>query len=527
MVLINNIAAGTKRFVVSSSNKPLPDLRGFIQAVHNIASSIPLLRRGRDGVGASLDFDEDDRQFYRECGWPQEPSLDQYLKLIRRNPLADRAAHVYADESWAAFPEVYESEDGRVQTPFEKALEKQNPLNRLWTYCHLADRASCEGRMGGLYLGMSDGREAKDLAKPVAGFMPRRGRPMGIRPQLNYLTPMHQGEIEVLEVEGRYDSPRFNQPTYYHVRFDGYEPDDMEGSTPAQPNQSPVKVHWSRVIHLCPTAPGRAIGRYYLDTLLNPILDGQKVGGSSAEMFFKGGFPGLSFEAFKELIESADVDYDSIRDEAEQFMNGLKKYLASAGGTWKSLAPNIADPTPHMALQVMLITTALRCPVRIFVGSESGHLASTQDIINWTNRIMTRRSTYLNVFVVRQLIERLIGFGLLPRPKSYEVAWPDLNMRTGIDSAEEGLKKSQALMQYLTSKSWMLFRPMEYLTLVLHYTTKQAAMIVRKAGGEKAIIKAAQKMEEKANATTQGGGRNGNPPKRTPNRPADKILRKG
>ena len=506
---------------------PLPAVRQFVHLLTNLASSMPNLRRGgRGDFLQDLSFDQDGRQLYRECGWPETPTLDQYLRLIQRNGLADRAAHVYADESWSAFPEVYEDENVSKETKFEKTLAEINPLGRLWTYCHFSDRKSCEGRYGGMFLGVSDVSKTEDLKNPVSGFMPRRGRPAG-NVELLYLRPLHEGEIEILETEARLNNPRFGQPTYYNIRFHGYHTNDYD-TRPNQSNVSPARVHWSRVIHLCPTNPGEAYGPYYLDTVLNYLLDAQKVGGSSAEMFWKGGFPGWAFEGYKELAGQVEIDEESVRDELEAFMNGLKRYLASSGGSWKSLAPNVADPTPHMMTQVMLIAAAIRCPVRILMGSESGHLASTQDILNWNSRVQDRRSKYLNVFVIRQLIERLIGFGILPRPSAYYVAWPDLNLRTSLDGAEEAMKKSQALMQYMSSDAWMMVRPLEYLTMFMSFSVKQANAIIRRAGGEDVILKTIKQLKSKeTKSKPQGGGTNGNPPKNTPNRPKNKIIRKG
>lgn len=519
-----------KPFLLPSLRQFMDDVRQEMVGNQGGPSTMPRLSLSRTGINRYLDTDLNGRDIARECGYLEDPQLDDYLHLIRRNGLADRACHVYPDEAWSAFPDVTETEDGTKVTEFEQRLADINPLGRLWTFCHQADRESHKGTYGGLFLGMSDARTVEDLEQPVAGFMPRRGRPTSRTPDLNYMVPLHEGEIEVTDVEARLGNVRFNQPSYYRIKFGGYEPDNR---TVSSVNNAPTapRVHWSRVIHLCPTKPGKTFGNFWLEPAFNHLKDGEKTAGSSAEMFYKGGFPGIAFEGFKELAGVGDLDIDSVREEVEDFLMGLKKYLASSGGTWKSLAPNLTDPTPFVMIQVMLTAATIKCPVRVLMGSESGHLASTQDVLNWNSRIQQWRMQYLNVFVVRALIERLIGFGVLPRPKTYEVAWPDLNLRTSIEASEEALKKSQALMQYMTSGAWMVVRPLEYLTLFMSFTLKQAAMIVRRAGGEDLILSTIRKMKEKETqskaAAPQGGGRNGKPPRRKPSRPSGQIVRRG
>jgi hypothetical protein len=59
------------------------------------------------------------------------------------------------------------------------------------------------------------------------------------------------------------------------------------------------------------------------------------------------------------------------------------------------------------------------------MGSERGELASSQDKLNWDERILDRRTQFAGPFVVRPFIDRLIEFGALPQPTEYVIRWPE------------------------------------------------------------------------------------------------------
>jgi hypothetical protein len=203
-----------------------------------------------------------------------------------------------------------------------------------------------------------------------------------------------------------------------------------------------MKVHWTRAIHV---ADNRMTSEIFGIPRLRPILphiqDIRKVSGSSAEMFFKGGFPGYQFRTDPGL--GADVELiseDDIRDNVEAYMNGLVRYLTAVGGQWESLAPQVADPSNNLTQQLTYLCLTIGVPFRIFIGSEAGHLASTQDAGTWKERLRGRQLNYLQPWVVNPFVERLMEIGALPRVKRFLINWRDLQTLGDKDRADVGFE---------------------------------------------------------------------------------------
>lgn len=151
--------------------------------------------------------------------------------------------------------------------------------------------------------------------------------------------------------------------------------------------------------------------------------------------------------------------------------------------------------------------------MRIFQGSESGHLASTQDAETWNRRLKRRQEAYINSFVIRPFVERLVAVGVLPKPKKLFINWNDLNAMSDEQKSDIALKKSQALFQYVSGKVETVLPIREFLTIVLGLTPANADMVVKEISKNKKLIteKAwdTTAMLEKVSQGPQGGARKG------------------
>ena len=247
-------------------------------------------------------------------------------------------------------------------------------------------------------------------------------------------------------------------------------------------------------------------------------MDCRKILSSSAEMFYKGGFPGYSFETHPN-IEDPEIDRKFLKEQVFRYMQGLQRYMALEGMTAKSLTPQIADPTSHMLNQLNTICLTLGVPLRIFMGSEQAHLASTQDAQNWNRRLAGRQNRYLTPCVIRPLINRLMGLGVLPRILKYFVEWKDMNALSDKDKADVSMKKSQAMMAYVSSGSETIMSPYHFFTFILGMTEAEADAVV--AGATTSKTKEAWKKQTTPTAANMLGKR---PPRNalggTPKQPA-------
>jgi hypothetical protein len=256
-------------------------------------------------------------------------------------------------------------------------------------------------------------------------------------------------------------------------------------------------------------------------------LDLKKIVSGSGEMFWKGGFPGLSLETHPS-IENAVIDEEGIKKQVDDYQNGLQRYLALSGMAAKSLTPQVADPGGHVDVQIKLIAAALGVPWRVFVGSEQAQLASEQDTRAWNKRLTRRRNEYVTPFVVLPLIDRLQAFGVLPmvsEKNEVHVEWPDLHNPSEDEKAGVTEKKTNALAKYVQGGVDTLIPPFHYLTLILGMSDDEAQAVIDAAteqlDNEDGLLQqptpketAAQEAELQAAALAgRGGNGNGKPAK--------------
>jgi len=214
------------------------------------------------------------------------------------------------------------------------------------------------------------------------------------------------------------------------------------------------------------------------------LYDLYKLYGGSAEMYWRGAFPGLSLETHPQLGGDVTVDAAATRTQMEQYMNGLQRYLLNTGISAKSLAPQVVDPSKQIEIQLDAICIQLKVPKRIFLGSERGELASTQDSKAWNNRLMSRQNGYITPRIIVPFIDRLITFGVLPEPQGYSIVWEDLNSLTEEQQSIIAKNRIEAIAKYVASSgAETLVPPQFFLTDMLGFTDQQATAMLEE--GEK------------------------------------------
>lgn len=490
-------------------------------------------------MGGSVGLDAPGRNLAAECGYPTHPTTETYRELYNRWGVATRAVNIWPDECFAVYPQVYETERD-VNTRFERALKDLNKRIPFAHYLHRADRLSGIGHYGGLLFGLPG-----KLDTPAPGLDGKTGRPAAKKsqktPELYYLRPFSEDLLKVTDIDADPNSPRCGQPTWYSITL-AAPAGGLSGATVT------ARVHWTRVLHVADNREASDVaGVPRLRAVLNYLLDLRKIGGGSAEMFWKGAFPGYSFETVPDALGESVMDEESIKEQFFEYMNGLKRYLALDGVTAKALLPQAVDPTAHATQQLAMICATIGVPMRIFMGTEAGHLASSQDGMTWNRRVAERQSLYLEPMVIRPFVDRLTAMGILPAPAGgdYHVAWRDLNTMSDKDKALVALQRSQALMQYVSGGCEAVMPVKTYLTTILGLTDAEAAanmtaltlvktpltdplgvdaaaretdaaMKIAKVSKPVAVPGAGGKKKTKP----QGGGKVGNAPRRSAGRPA-------
>ena len=417
------------------------------------------------------------RKLDDECGYPSTSNLTptMYREMYDRDPIGSRVVDVMPTESWAVEPEVYEEEDIETETPFETAWEELGDSLRgdswyegeegspIWEMLMRVDILSGIGSYGVLLLGVDDG---EDLSTEL---VPSTGR------KLLFLRAFDESLAEISSYDPDPASPRYGLPINYMLTFaDPADPHSGQGL-----NRMQAHVHWTRVLHVVDNLGGSDLfGVPRMRQVWNNLLNLQKLYGGSAEMYWRGAFPGLSLETIPQLGADVDLDTDEIKEQMEQYMNGLQRYFSLAGMTAKSLAPQVVDPTPQIETQLDAICIKLGIPKRIFMGSERGELASSQDSEAWDKRIQRRQKRHITPRLIVPFVNRLIWLGVLPEPaESYCVEWPDLSEADANEQADIGLKRTQAMAAYVAGGVDVLIEPQNYLTKVIGFTEDEAEKI--------------------------------------------------
>jgi len=190
---------------------------------------------------------------------------------------------------------------------------------------------------------------------------------------------------------------------------------------------------------------------------------------------------GLSLESTHPEVE---FDADSTRDAFEKYITGLQRYITPPGGTIKSLAPQVVDPSPQIERQLEALCIKEGIPKRIFMGTERGELGSSQDARSWNGRLRRRNNRHVTPRIVAPFLDRCIGLGILPTPISYKVIWPDLETLSDQEKADVAVRRTEAMAKYIQGGiEGGLMDPADFLTRVLYFSQEEAEEIIETVAG--------------------------------------------
>lgn len=469
------------------------------------------------------------RDINKECHYPNtgEISPEKYRELYERDAIAARVVEVFVKESWQFQPEVYEDEDPKKLTPFEEdwrnvtrslrgeSWYKDDEGNPIWDHIIRADILSGIGHYGVIFLGLDDVQDESELRLPVKGLehldqpvanLRRKTDVSKTRRKLLFLREFDQSTAPILEYETDKRSPRYGMPKVYQLKLS--DPNDATITGVAGVPTGTVDVHWTRVIHLADDLRSSEIfAQPRLRPVLNRVLDLIKLYGGSAEMYWQGAFPGMSIETQPNLGTDVKMDVPAVRKEVQKYLNSLERVMMFQGVTARTLSPTVVDPTSQIDVQITAICIQLGIPKRIFMGSERGELASSQDATSWNGRIHFRQVNYLTPRVIVPLVDRLIAVGVLrPPSEGYHVAWPTLNPLSPQERAAIAGARMDAMAKYVAGQLDVLVSPMDFLTREMGLTEEEA----------KTTLENAKKHIQKANPEAENIVEGRNPTPSTP-----------
>lgn len=435
------------------------------RTMHALTST--LVSRAKLGQDIGKTF-AGDRDLYVACGYPKTISFRDFEARYQRQDIAKRIINAFPAATWRAKPDIYETEDAN-ETPFEKLWNELLLKIKVWHYLLRVDKMAGVGQYATLLLGFDDVQNVNDLASEVK---PGKGR------RLLYLRPFYQNGSAIGSWVKEASDVRFGLPETYQYNLtigDSSIGDTGTAITAVFPET--VKVHWSRVLHVADGCLDNDVyGTPRLEAVFNRLLDLDKTLGGCAEGYWRDGFPGMAFELDPEADYSQTLD--TMEDEIENYIHNLTRTIKLQGVKVTPIATETTDPKPMTEVELQMISAASGIPVRILTGSERGELSSAQDESNWNSRVDERRKDFAEPIMIREFIQRLIKYGVLPEPKELIVNWPDAHALNEKDKAEVAKNKAQTISFYLTHPgAEMILPPYYFLTMILGLTEEQAQSI--------------------------------------------------
>lgn len=443
---------------------------------------------------------DDRRNLNRECGYPDVITPEMYHDQFVRNPYAERVVNCLPSESWQVQPEVYETEDENP-SPFEDRWEqiaselsggagqyKGELGSPVWEALLNVDILSGVGHYGVLLIGIDDKRklnEPVDFMEKFDGISEETPPPVTDRRVL-FLRPFPQKLAQVIEVENNIYSPRFGQPKRYNITFnDPYDVDNLGGGQGGVlgVQTATAEVHWTRVLHVADnTKSSPVFGAPRMSSVFDYVLDLRKIHGASGEGYWLAAINGLAFSTHPQLGGDVEIDQASMRNQMENYYNGLQKYLLLSGLTPQQLTSMVADPTPHIQAKIEAICIKLQIPKRIFMGTERGELASSQDDGSWNDKVRARQNNYITPKLIVPFVDRLMRMGCIPVPKyGYKVDWPDLESQTSLEKAQVSAQKMQALSTFISGGCDTMLHPKDFYVTEWDKTPEEAEELLENA----------------------------------------------
>lgn len=380
------------------------------------------------------------RDPYTTFGWDRSVTPQMLWEMYTRGGIARRIVHAYPDACWSQPPKVTATQ--QWTNAFEALVDDQD----LWSIIHRADKLSQLGQYSVILIGTSD----TNLEMPL---VPQAGK------GITFLQPYSDRTATIAQYGQDPGNERFGLPVLYQINPGAAALEDRQmGNTSGvgpgtsrgvPPNifRGTYKVHWSRVIHICQGGLESSLfGTPLLWAVWNYLTDLQKVTGGSAESYWLTANRGLSANVDKDSVLDPE-DEAALNDEMQEYFDGLRRFIRTRGVEVKSLGSEVANPKGPFETLITLIAGTTGIPQRELLGSESGHLASTQDKANWSDRVSSYQTLTAKPNILMPVLLGLMRIGALPTVKKskIEAEWPPTYSLSPLEQGQRANQVSTAL----------------------------------------------------------------------------------
>jgi len=363
------------------------------------------------------------RDLFKEFGWYQDPTEDNYYAMYKLDPLAAIAVGKRARDTWQMPPKLLV--DGAEDDEFAALIGELD--GRLGLYSAIAelDELSGIGEYGVMLMGIKGAKSEAELGQQAKA---------NDLSSLVYLTPYPSKAVTVKEVDNNRMSPRYRMPLEYRI--------NVNFGVSGMREVSHIDVHWSRVFHLASDAPRRLFGNPRLMRIINTIGDIRKMTGGVAESVYR-------LVAGSYVITGKDgYDFDpndaELKKRIDEYISRFRRVLTGEGIDVQQTNPVVADISRPFEVLSQLVAADTGIPLESLIGSVRGDTAKAQDIVRYAQLIAGRRRRVAEPLLFA-LFRQWQQIGMVQVPQNLTALWEPIYEPSELEWAQTMLARAQAL----------------------------------------------------------------------------------
>lgn len=408
------------------------------------------------------------RDLYRNFGYKHNLSYKDYYNVYARTSIGSALIEKIPTACWSKIPNIVDDSEEGVTTEFEDKILKIIKEVDFWDTCLRLDKILGLGPYAVLLLGIDD---KALLSEPV---IPDKNL------KLNYCQVYSVENAKILTTNKDPSSKRFNLPEMYQLQT-GFT-DTWDGfNVGLSVDQQTFQVHHTRIIHVAENCLDNIlIGKPRLMSVFNDLQNLEKVVGGAAEMFWLAGMSALAATT-KDGYNLSNSLKEDLQNQFNEFQQNIRRILTVEGVDLNVLKNNVVSPKDTVSTLMDMICIAFGIPKRIFIGSERGELASSQDQATWNKLIEDRRTMFCIPKIINKFIAKLLELEILPEPTTgdYNIDYPNDSMISPKEKAEILRKTTDAITKYASTTDVERILPHEFfLRNILGYDQKTTDKIL-------------------------------------------------